>query len=152
MQCHPSSPVPIVTCISSRCPLPAPAPIIPRTTLPQPTPEKISRQAGPRQLISHLDDMVLACTDATAIFLSQAPATSIEMVATDTSESVAHHTADSQTKRRKIAIACEKCREKKRRCDGARPQCGSCAKSVSGQHCVYYHSSWRIEGLEGPGR
>ncbi|KAJ5920960.1 hypothetical protein N7466_009286 [Penicillium verhagenii] len=41
-------------------------------------------------------------------------------------------------RRRKIALACETCREKKVRCDGAKPICGPCSqRSYSIDRCVY---------------
>ncbi|CUM49437.1 uncharacterized protein AC631_05893 [Debaryomyces fabryi] len=40
-----------------------------------------------------------------------------------------------KTTRRKIAIACEGCRQRKRRCDGAQPVCGICRKRNVA--CVY---------------
>jgi hypothetical protein len=39
-------------------------------------------------------------------------------------------------KRRRIAIACNECRDRKRKCDGVKPVCGSCAKRPS-QECVW---------------
>lgn len=41
-------------------------------------------------------------------------------------------------RRRKIALACESCRDKKVRCDGTKPICGPCARrSYSVDQCVY---------------
>ena len=41
-------------------------------------------------------------------------------------------------RRRKIALACESCRDKKVRCDGEKPICGPCARrSYTVQQCVY---------------
>ncbi|KAJ5151079.1 uncharacterized protein N7482_010331 [Penicillium canariense] len=41
-------------------------------------------------------------------------------------------------RRRKIALACEACREKKVRCDGGKPICGPCARrSYTIDKCVY---------------
>ncbi|KAJ5591655.1 uncharacterized protein N7459_002024 [Penicillium hispanicum] len=41
-------------------------------------------------------------------------------------------------RRRKVALACESCREKKVRCDGEKPICGPCARrSYSIDRCVY---------------
>ncbi|KAJ5084211.1 hypothetical protein NUU61_008790 [Penicillium alfredii] len=41
-------------------------------------------------------------------------------------------------RRRKIALACEACREKKVRCDGQKPICGPCARrSYTIDRCVY---------------
>lgn len=40
--------------------------------------------------------------------------------------------------RRKIALACEPCREKKTRCDGGKPICGPCERrSYALERCVY---------------
>ncbi|KAK2737278.1 hypothetical protein FQN55_001204 [Onygenales sp. PD_40] len=44
----------------------------------------------------------------------------------------------SRTPRRKIALACESCREKKIRCDGVKPVCGPCTRrSYSIERCFY---------------
>ncbi|KAJ5295275.1 hypothetical protein N7508_010096 [Penicillium antarcticum] len=41
-------------------------------------------------------------------------------------------------RRRKIALACESCRDKKVRCDGAKPICGQCVRrSFTVEQCVY---------------
>jgi hypothetical protein len=37
----------------------------------------------------------------------------------------------------KDALACEDCRRRKRKCDGARPICGTCAKRKSTVPCTY---------------
>ncbi|KAJ5824499.1 hypothetical protein N7447_006839 [Penicillium robsamsonii] len=43
-----------------------------------------------------------------------------------------------EPRRRKIALACESCREKKVRCDGIKPICGPCARrSYTVDQCVY---------------
>lgn len=39
------------------------------------------------------------------------------------------------TKRARIDAACDRCRRRKQKCDGARPECGSC--SARGAECVY---------------
>lgn len=39
-------------------------------------------------------------------------------------------------KRRRIAIACNECRDRKRKCDGVKPICGSCIKRSSAQ-CIW---------------
>ncbi|KAL2009964.1 hypothetical protein VTN00DRAFT_5771 [Thermoascus crustaceus] len=41
-------------------------------------------------------------------------------------------------KRQKIALACEECRERKVRCDGARPVCGTCMRRHNGQELCKY--------------
>ncbi|KAF7586738.1 hypothetical protein BBP40_008381 [Aspergillus hancockii] len=42
------------------------------------------------------------------------------------------------SKRRKVAVACDECRARKVRCDGAQPVCGPCIKKVDqGAQCVY---------------
>ncbi|CAG8929589.1 unnamed protein product [Penicillium salamii] len=41
-------------------------------------------------------------------------------------------------KRRRVALACQHCRERKVRCDGQRPTCGACLKKgIAGQACEY---------------
>ncbi|KLU82126.1 hypothetical protein MAPG_01203 [Magnaporthiopsis poae ATCC 64411] len=41
-------------------------------------------------------------------------------------------------KRRKTRLACQECRDRKVRCDGARPMCGACArKRVSPEQCIF---------------
>ncbi|KAK3306082.1 fungal-specific transcription factor domain-containing protein [Chaetomium strumarium] len=43
-----------------------------------------------------------------------------------------------QRRRRKIALACEPCRERKSRCDGAKPICSTCQRrSLPLHYCVY---------------
>lgn len=43
-----------------------------------------------------------------------------------------------QRRRRKIPLACEPCRERKSRCDGAKPICSTCQRrSLPLHHCVY---------------
>ncbi|RAL05416.1 uncharacterized protein BO80DRAFT_397962 [Aspergillus ibericus CBS 121593] len=43
-----------------------------------------------------------------------------------------------RTPRRKVALACDACREKKIRCDGEKPICGSCLRRSHGiAQCVY---------------
>uniref|UniRef100_A0A8H7K9X2 Zn(2)-C6 fungal-type domain-containing protein n=1 Tax=Bionectria ochroleuca TaxID=29856 RepID=A0A8H7K9X2_BIOOC len=66
--------------------------------------------------------------------------------------------ADDSTrppKRRKIRIACQQCREKKTRCDGARPVCQACVRKKLGpENCVYLDPSSElsdtryVQGLE----
>ncbi|EXJ92311.1 hypothetical protein A1O3_00861 [Capronia epimyces CBS 606.96] len=52
-------------------------------------------------------------------------------------------------KRRKVTIACEQCRERKRKCDGVRPLCGSCARRQPPSKCVWSQERWRhIPALE----
>ncbi|VUC27304.1 unnamed protein product, partial [Clonostachys rosea] len=58
-------------------------------------------------------------------------------------------------KRRKIRIACQQCRDKKTRCDGARPVCQACVRKKLGpEHCVYLDPSSElsdtryVQGLE----
>ncbi|KAL2824468.1 hypothetical protein BDW59DRAFT_162357 [Aspergillus cavernicola] len=40
-------------------------------------------------------------------------------------------------KRWRIAIACNECRDRKRKCDGVKPVCGSCAKRTSTTQCAW---------------
>lgn len=42
---------------------------------------------------------------------------------------------DKKTKRRRVALACEGCRQRKTRCDGVQPTCGICQKRKI--PCVY---------------
>lgn len=43
-----------------------------------------------------------------------------------------------QRRRRKIPLACEPCRERKSRCDGAKPICSTCQRrSLPLDHCIY---------------
>jgi hypothetical protein len=42
-------------------------------------------------------------------------------------------------KRRKIQLACTQCRERKVRCDGLRPVCGTCGRRGQAAACVYGH-------------
>ncbi|KAK2757316.1 hypothetical protein FQN54_004830 [Arachnomyces sp. PD_36] len=45
---------------------------------------------------------------------------------------------ERKLQRRKIALACEPCRERKSRCDGKKPICGSCnRRSFTLEQCVY---------------
>ncbi|KAJ0418596.1 fungal-specific transcription factor domain-containing protein [Aspergillus carlsbadensis] len=46
-------------------------------------------------------------------------------------------TPGGDRKRRRIAIACNECRDRKRKCDGVKPVCGSCAKRASATPCVW---------------
>lgn len=42
------------------------------------------------------------------------------------------------TKRRRVTIACDNCRERKIRCDGGKPACGPCNKRKEAPSpCVY---------------
>ncbi|KAL4867516.1 fungal-specific transcription factor domain-containing protein [Aspergillus spectabilis] len=43
---------------------------------------------------------------------------------------------ESGRKRRRIALACDECRERNRKCDGVKPVCGTCAKRPS-SNCVW---------------
>ncbi|PYI28886.1 hypothetical protein BP00DRAFT_350041 [Aspergillus indologenus CBS 114.80] len=47
-------------------------------------------------------------------------------------------TKPQRASRRKIALACDVCREKKTRCDGVKPTCGPCLRRPHGaRECVY---------------
>ncbi|KAI0189066.1 fungal-specific transcription factor domain-containing protein [Astrocystis sublimbata] len=54
-------------------------------------------------------------------------------------------------KRRRVAIACEKCRNRKRKCDGVKPICGSCS-GRSNPCCVWneerHHKGWSNSYVE----
>ncbi|OIW35725.1 hypothetical protein CONLIGDRAFT_627758 [Coniochaeta ligniaria NRRL 30616] len=68
---------------------------------------------------------------------------------------------EGSKKRRRVTLACDECRERKRKCDGVKPVCGSCSKR-SARRCVWddarYNRGWtnsyvqelhsRIEELE----
>lgn len=42
------------------------------------------------------------------------------------------------TKRQKVSLACQECRDRKIKCDGARPTCGPCLKKKKPEGtCVY---------------
>ncbi|KAK2749281.1 hypothetical protein FQN55_003606 [Onygenales sp. PD_40] len=60
----------------------------------------------------------------------------------DTSDQIQHSALekDRPSKRRKVALACDRCRGRKVRCDGIHPACGPCAKrsdSGVGVQCTY---------------
>lgn len=46
-----------------------------------------------------------------------------------------HTDSPKKVTRRRAALACEECRVRKRRCDGAMPACGGCMKRMS--TCIY---------------
>ncbi|KAL4787186.1 hypothetical protein BJX76DRAFT_363952 [Aspergillus varians] len=48
------------------------------------------------------------------------------------------HTGGPRPKRAKISIACNVCKARKTRCDGARPGCGPCAKRKQGSQLCRY--------------
>lgn len=51
-------------------------------------------------------------------------------------------TADSPRARgHKVTVACEECREKKRKCSGTRPRCDGCIKK--GHECIYDQYTWK---------
>ncbi|KAK4141307.1 uncharacterized protein C8A04DRAFT_31059, partial [Dichotomopilus funicola] len=57
--------------------------------------------------------------------------------------------AVEQRKRRKIPLACEPCRERKSRCDGAKPICSTCQRrSLPMHHCVYTLENARTASSE----
>ncbi|KIV91219.1 hypothetical protein PV10_05781 [Exophiala mesophila] len=43
----------------------------------------------------------------------------------------------ARPKRHKIAVACTECRERKRKCDGKRPVCGSCSRVLGKTSCTF---------------
>lgn len=55
--------------------------------------------------------------------------------------------ADAQRKRRRTTLACEECRERKRKCDGIKPVCGACARRSAGC-CVWNGDRSYVEGLK----
>lgn len=45
---------------------------------------------------------------------------------------------ERNAKRQKVKLACQECRDRKIRCDGVRPVCGSCArKKLDSDRCVF---------------
>ncbi|KAH0545362.1 hypothetical protein FGG08_000503 [Glutinoglossum americanum] len=53
-------------------------------------------------------------------------------------------------KRRKVALACDGCRERKTRCDGERPICGSCKRrSRQPGQCIYKTETMRVSVADG---
>ncbi|PWY95391.1 hypothetical protein BO94DRAFT_571971 [Aspergillus sclerotioniger CBS 115572] len=57
--------------------------------------------------------------------------------------------AKQRTSRRKIALACDACREKKIRCDGEKPVCGSCLRRSYGiAQCAYSMENSRTASQE----
>lgn len=48
-------------------------------------------------------------------------------------------------KRQKIAVACDLCRLRKVKCDGARPVCAGCAKKDRGQTCTYSEDNQKVK-------
>ena len=44
-------------------------------------------------------------------------------------------TNKEKTLRKRATVACEECRARKRRCDGAVPACGACMKRMT--QCIY---------------
>jgi hypothetical protein len=54
-----------------------------------------------------------------------------------------------QRRRRKIPLACEPCRERKSRCDGAKPICSTCQRrALPLHHCVYILENARTASNE----
>lgn len=55
-------------------------------------------------------------------------------------------------KRRRVALACDNCRERKVRCDGKKPVCGPCEKRNDGLvdcgYKVLAHSAKRVSEQE----
>lgn len=47
-------------------------------------------------------------------------------------------TQQPRKKRNKVALACEECRERKVRCDGVQPVCGTCSRRYHGQKLCNY--------------
>ena len=57
------------------------------------------------------------------------------------------HSAPPAQKRRKIALACERCRDRKIRCDGEKPACGACRRRSNRYQpdpCLYINDNQRI--------
>ncbi|KAI0114070.1 fungal-specific transcription factor domain-containing protein [Nemania sp. FL0031] len=51
---------------------------------------------------------------------------------------MSHRNAQERQRRRKIPLACEPCRERKVRCDGAKPVCSACQRrGFSLENCLY---------------
>lgn len=84
------------------------------------------------------------------LILSSNPATRLafSLMAPATPKSTAGSPgADAQRKRRRTALACEECRERKRKCDGIKPVCGACARRSAGC-CVWNGDRSYVEGLK----
>lgn len=59
------------------------------------------------------------------------------ITAMNTRESTGSNLNQPPTKRRKLQIACTQCRDRKTRCDGARPVCSTCDRRGKAAACVY---------------
>ncbi|KAJ3324509.1 hypothetical protein HDU76_013402 [Blyttiomyces sp. JEL0837] len=75
--------------------------------------------------------------------------------ATTTTQEQSGSQEDQQRVRKRLALACDRCREKKRKCDGKKPVCNNCAKAQSrakGAHvvCVYQEPSKKRGRKRGP--
>jgi hypothetical protein len=55
------------------------------------------------------------------------------------------HESPPQRKRRKIALACGPCRERKIRCDGTKPVCLTCEKRRTKDKCVYEEATGTLK-------
>lgn len=42
--------------------------------------------------------------------------------------------------RQRTKLACNRCRERKRKCDGVKPVCGDCLKSALDDCCMYSYN------------
>ncbi|KAK5682727.1 hypothetical protein LTS10_005857 [Elasticomyces elasticus] len=63
-----------------------------------------------------------------------------------------HAATGTNNKRRRITLACDECRERKRKCDGVRPVCGACIRRSS-PSCVWHternSKGWTDSYVEG---
>jgi hypothetical protein len=64
---------------------------------------------------------------------------------TDTTALSRDRPENPPAKRRKVPLACEACRDRKSRCDGARPMCSACMKRKTVTKCVYEASTLRTQ-------
>ena len=76
-----------------------------------------------------------AFTSAPTFAMSAPPHPSAKRVRSDDGDSLQQLSSRKRAVRKRAAVACEECRIRKRRCDGAVPACGGCAKRMS--ECVY---------------
>ena len=57
--------------------------------------------------------------------------------------------APPPAKRQKTLVACKECKERKKKCDGIRPVCGTCSVKNPRRACVYTSERFRrVEDLE----
>lgn len=95
----------------------------------------------------HVPSRFASLLVSTAIRSSSAPLLAFPLMAPATPKSpTASPEPHGQRKRRRTALACEECRERKRKCDGIKPVCGACARRSAG--CVWNGDRSYVEGLK----